>query len=282
MEHHEGSFTGYANAGGRAPQLFCQSRRPAGEPRAVVAIVHGFAEHSGRYGFLVDHLVTRGHAVYGFDLRGFGRSPGRRGHIYDWAEYRGDVSAFVADLRSREPGRRVFLLGHSLGGLIVLDYGLRRPDGLAGAIVSAPGLRPVGAAKPHLVAVARILSRIWPTFSLDIGLDATAISRDPEVVEAYLDDPLRNPHGTVRWGTESLAVIRRIKAHAADWTLPLLMVHGEDDRLAAASGTRAFFEQVPIADKELHVYAGGYHEPHNDVDREQVLGDVADWLERHV
>lgn len=280
MEHHEGSFAGHADAGGRALQLFFQGWRPHGEARSAVAIVHGFAEHSGRYGFLVDHLVARGHAVYGFDLRGFGRSPGRRGHIDDWAEYRGDVGAFLAEVR--KSGLPVFLLGHSMGGLIVLDYGLRRPEDLAGAIVSAPGLRPVGAAKPHLVAIARFLSRIWPTFSLDLGLDPTAISRDPEVVEAYLDDPLRHPRGTVRWGTESLAAIRRIKAHATEWTLPLLMVHGEDDRIAAASGTRAFFERVPIADKELHVYEGGYHEPHNDVDRDRALGDVADWLERHL
>lgn len=279
MKHREGSFRG-AGADGKAPELFYQHWRPDDEPRAALAVVHGFAEHSGRYGFLVDHLVGRGFAVHGFDLRGFGRSSGRRGHVDDWSEYRGDVGAFLAEVRKHEPGAAVFLFGHSMGGLIVLDYGLHHPEGLAGVIVSAPPLKPVGVAKARVV-VARLLSRVWPTLSLDLGLDATAVSRDPEVVEAYVNDPLRQPRGTVRWGTESLAAMSRVQANVARWTLPLLMIHGEDDRLAAVDDTRAFFERVPVDDKQLHVYEGGYHEPHNDVDRERALGDVASWLERH-
>lgn len=277
MQHREGTFQGFGGV-----ELFCQRWRPEGEPRAALAIVHGFAEHSGRYANVVGHLVPRGFAVYGYDLRGFGRSPGRRGHVGSWSEHREDAAAFLRKVGGDEPGRPLFLMGHSMGGLIALDYVLRRPEGLAGAIASGPGLEPVGVAKPYLVALARLLSRIWPRFSLDVGLDASAVSRDPEVVRAFLDDPLRNPRGTVRWGTEVLAAIAWIKAHAGEMKVPLLMVHGGDDRLVSPEGSRRFFAKVTHPDKELHVYDGVYHEPHNDLGHEKVLADLGDWLERHL
>ena len=277
MQHREGSFRG---AGGL--DLYCQSWRPPEAPRAALAIVHGFGEHSGRYMNVVRHLVPRGFAVHGFDLRGSGRSPGQRGHVDDWGEFRGDVHAFLATVGSEEPGRPLFLMGHSMGGLIVLDHVLRDPSGLKGLIVSGPSLEPVGVAKPYLVAIARLLSRVWPRFSLDVGLEVAAVSRDPAVVEAFERDPLRNSRGSVRWGTESLAVIAWIKAHAADLAIPLLMVQGGADRLVSPAGTRAFFDAVTFPDKEIHVYEDGYHEPHNDVDHERVLSDVASWLDRHL
>ncbi len=277
MNHREATFRG---AGGL--DLFSQRWCPDGEPRAAVAVVHGLGEHSGRYASVVDHLVPRGFAVHGFDLRGHGRSPGQRGHVDSWSQYRDDVDAFLRTIRGEGGGLPLFLLGHSMGGLIVLDYVLRRPDAVAGAVASAPGLEPVGVASPAKVALARLLSRLWPRFSLDVGLDVTAVSRDPEVVSAYENDPLRHCRGSVRWGTESLAAIERIKARAGEVKTPLLMIQGGDDRLVSPAGARRFFDRVSFPDKELHVYEGGYHEPHNDVDRDRVLHDLASWLERHL
>lgn len=277
MRHLEGTFKGFGDL-----ELYCQSWRPRDTPRAAVAVVHGFAEHSGRYGNVAGHLVPRGFAVHGYDLRGFGRSPGPRGHVDAWAEHREDAAAFLAKVGGEEPGLPLFLFGHSMGGLIALDYALRRPEGLAGVVASGPGLEPVGVAKPHLVLLAKLLSRVWPRFSLEVSLDGSAVSRDPEVVRAYVEDPLRNPRGTVRWGTEVLGAIAWIKAHAARMKVPLLMVHGGDDRIASPEGSRKFFAEVELPDKELHVYEGVYHEPHNDLDHGKVLADVGDWLERHL
>ncbi len=274
MDHTEGVFEG---EGGQ--ELYRQSWRPAGEARAALAIVHGLGEHSGRYMNVVHHLVPRGWAVHGFDHRGFGRSPGPRGHIDDWAQFRGDVRAFVRRLAGEGP---LFLMGHSMGGLIALDYVLHHAEGLRGLVVSGAGLEASGVAKPHLVMLARLLSRIWPRFSLDVGLDASGISRDPEVVRAYGDDPLTHSRGSVRFGTETLDVIEWIKARPAEIALPLLMVHGGADRLVSPEGTRAFFERVTFADKELHVYEDVFHEPHNDFGREQMLADLESWLERHL
>lgn len=277
MEHREGSFVG---AGGL--ELFSQSWRPAGETRAVLAIVHGMGEHSGRYGNVVEALVPRGYAVHGFDLRGYGRSPGQRGHVDSWSQYRDDTEAFLRAVGEAAPGVPLFLMGHSMGGLIVLDYVLRRPGGLAGVIVSAPGLAPKGVAKPSKVLLAKLLTRLRPRLSLDVTLDAGGISRDPEVVEAYLKDPLVHAKGSVRWGTESLAVIEWIKAHPGDLQLPILMSHGTADRLVSAAGTRSFFEGVTFPDKELRIYDGVYHEPHNDLDHQRVVSDYAGWIEAHL
>jgi alpha-beta hydrolase superfamily lysophospholipase len=277
MEHREGTFEGI---GGLA--LYHQSWHPEGQPRGVLAIVHGFGEHSGRYPNVVDHLVPRGYAVYGFDLRGHGRSPGQRGHINDWAEYRGDVGAFLQMIATKEQACPIFVLGHSMGSLIVLDYVIRQPEGLAGMVLSSVPIEPVGVAKAHLVAIARLLSRVWPTFALEVGLDTSALSRIPEVVRAYEEDPLVHGKASARWGTESLDIVEWIKAHAAELRLPLLVIHGEEDRLDSADGVRTLFERVGSVDKELLMYPDSYHEVHNDLDAGQMVADLEAWLSRHL
>lgn len=276
MEHSEGTFSGY----GGLP-LYYQSWRPEKGPRAVLVIVHGFGEHSGRYMNVVNHLVPKGYAIYALDHRGHGRSPGPRGHINSWEEFREDVWAFVRKVSEAEPGLPLFLMGHSMGGLIVLEYALHYPEGLKGVIASGPALAQVGIS-PVLMTLARVLSRIWPRFAMSTGLDATSISRDPDVVAAYQADPLVHSIGTARLGTEMGRAMLWTHEHAREWRLPLLILHGGADRLVPPEGSRRFFENVPIADKERIEYEGGYHEPHNDTHRAQVLADLERWLERHL
>jgi alpha-beta hydrolase superfamily lysophospholipase len=277
MKHTEGVFQG---AGGI--ELYYQGWLPEANTRAVLAIVHGFGEHSGRYMNVVDPLTARGYAVYGFDLRGHGRSPGQRGHIDRWTEYREDVRAFLDKIHEQEPKQPVFLLGHSMGALIALDYILHHPEGLRGAIISGAPLEPVGVAKPYLIAIARLLSRVWPRCPMTLALETSAISRDPQVVEAYKTDPLVHDRVSARWGTESLATVEWVKAHPADVKLPILLIHGEADRINAASGSSRFFEAVTFPDKALKIYPGTYHEGHNDINHEQVVNDLAQWLDRHL
>jgi len=276
MKHDEGTFNGYGGL-----ELYYQRWLPEGEPKAVLPIVHGFGEHSGRYGNVVDWFVPKGYAVYGFDLRGHGRSPGPRGYINEWGEFRGDVGAFLALVREQEPGRPLFLLGHSMGGLIVLEYALHHPEGLAGVIASGPLLAQAGIS-PFLVMMGRVLSRIMPRFSLNTGLDATAISRDPAVVEAYVNDPLVHSMGTPRLSTELTAAYEWTHAHAAEMRVPCLIFHGSADRLALPEGSRIFFESVEFSDKERQVYEGCFHEVFNDVGKEQVLAAVETCVERRL
>jgi acylglycerol lipase len=274
MEHKKGTFQG---AGGL--ELYYQSWR-AEKSLAVLAIIHGFGEHSGRYANVVNHLTPLGYAVYGFDLRGHGRSPGQRGHINAWDEYRGDVKNFLQMISKQETNLPVFLLGHSMGALIALDYLLHDPAGLSGAIISGVPLEPVGVAKPFLVMLARVLSLLWPHFSLPLGLDPKGISRDPAVVKAYQADPLVHGKTTVRWGTEILKTIEWVKAHAAEVKIPILLIHGSSDPLNSPDGTRNFFEKVTFPDKQMKIYPGSVHEAHNDLDFKLVMNDMVQWLER--
>lgn len=277
IEHKEGTFQGVNDL-----ELFYQYWRPVAEPRAVVALVHGVTEHCGRYLNVVDLLTTGCYLVYAFDQRGHGRSPGQRVHIDHWREYRGDLKAFLELIGKQAPGKPIFLYGHSMGALVVLDYLVHDSSGLKGAIISGAPIEPEGVGNPFLIALARALSGIWPRFSLDPGLDPTAISRDPQAVEAYLTDPLCTHKVTVRWGTESLEAVARVKERAAEIDLPILLIHGEDDRLNLAEGSRFLYEQIAHPDKTLQVYPGGYHDLHNDLDHEKVLADVKSWLDQHL
>ncbi|RJR31519.1 MAG: alpha/beta hydrolase [Candidatus Latescibacterota bacterium] len=277
MTHEEGIVRG---AGG--VELYCRRWRPERESRAALAIVHGHGEHGGRYMNVVDALLPAGCAVCAFDHRGHGRSRGQRGHIGAWAEYRDDVKAFLRWVAEREPRRPVFLMGHSMGALVVLDYVLHDPRGLAGAIVSGAPIEPAGVAKPSLVLLSRALSRACGRFPMRLALDVSALSRDAAVVRAYAEDPLVHGTFTARWGTESLSALERVKARAAGVSLPILFIHGEADRLNLPGGIRDYFEKTGSPDKTLLVYPGMYHELHNDVGRETVMSDLVRWIERRL
>jgi alpha-beta hydrolase superfamily lysophospholipase len=276
MENGDTTFTG---AGGL--ELYRQAWLPTGSARALLVIVHGFGEHMGRYGNVVDALVPRGCALAGYDLRGHGRSEGPRGLVMSWAEYRRDLARFLELMSEEHPGLPVFLYGHSMGGLIALEYALRHPEGLRGVIASAPAVGPPGVS-PVLLFLSRILSAAVPRFTLSANLDETAISRDPEVVRAYEQDPLVHDRATARLGTEMTKAADRVQERAADFKLPLLVIHGDQDRLISPEDSRRFFEHSGSEDKTYRVVPGGFHEPHNDLEAEQVLEDVARWLEAHL
>ncbi len=277
MHHKEGYFPTPDGL-----RLFFQSWRPEATARAAVLVVHGFGEHSGRYGNLVNHLVPQGFAMYALDHRGHGRSPGQRGHILHWSQYRADLERFQQEVAAQEGGKPLFLYGHSMGSLIVLDYLLTQPSGLRGAIVSGVLLEPGQTAKPLLVALARLFSQLWPSFSLKLGLDPQALSRHEAVVQAYRTDPLVHGQASARWGTEVLRTIQAVKARVQDIRTPLLILHGEADTINRVEGAHWLWQKVATPDKVLRVYPGGFHEPHNDLDQAQVLQDVTEWLEQHL
>lgn len=273
MIQNEGTFRG-----ARGVELHYRTWAPEEEARAVVAIVHGLGEHGGRYGGVANYLVPAGYKLYAFDHRGHGRSPGPRGHADRWADFREDVRAFLTLIRKQAPGKPIFLYGHSLGGLITLNYALHEPAGIDGLIVSAPGLDASGLS-PTMLRIARLLSRVAPKLGLGTGLEAAAISRDPAEVKAYKLDPLVHGKGSPRLAVEAGEAIEWTMAHAKELRLPLLLFYGSADRLVPPANARRFFDAASSKDKTLHEYEGGYHEPHNDLDRERVLADVREWLD---
>jgi len=268
--------------GVRGCRLFYQTWLPEWAPRAVVVLVHGVGEHCGRYGNMVDGLVAAGYAVAGYDHRGHGRSEGQRGHVEAFADYCDDLGLFLKLVGGLLPGLPVFLYGHSMGSLIALDYLLRDPAGLQGAIISGTALDPGDSASPLQVLLAKVLSGIAPKTTIRMKLDGSTLSRDPEVARAYMEDPLDSWDRSARWGTEFLKAIAWLKGRAGDVRLPLLFLHGECDPIVRVAGAKSFYEQITFPDKEIHIYPGGLHEPHNDIQHDEVLRDVLQWLDRHL
>lgn len=286
MQQGEGTFQG---TGGL--NLYYQSWHPPGQVRGVLGIVHGLGGHSNTFSRVVDYLIANDYAVYGFDLRGHGRSPGQRAYINSWCEFREDLSAFLRLIDLHEPNCPRFLLGHSLGGLIVLDYVLRSTERCAlevdlskklrGVILIAPALGRVGVPAWRLT-LGWILSRLWPRFSLDTGIDLNVISRDSAILAAYDRDPLMHRRGTARLATEFLTTLVWVQAHIANLRVPILILQGGADRVTFPESTRHFFEQITFPDKKLQEYPESYHEIYNDLDYQKLLFDLGNWLESHL
>jgi alpha-beta hydrolase superfamily lysophospholipase len=276
MQHREGRF-----AGCDGTQLFYQAWLPEGESRLVLVNLHGLGDHSGLYPSLAQYFPRRGVALYAFDVRGNGRSDGQRGFVRNWSQYRDDLEAFLALVSGWEPDRPLFLLGNSLGGLIVLDYALARPRGLNGVIAAAPPLGSLGV-PPLLMALGRVFSRLIPRFSLKVGMDLTGLARDSQVVQAVLADPLFHRRGTARLSTEVTEAVDRVQSRAAELSVPLLILHGSADRMVSPDGSREFFARLRYPDRKFLEYPGAYHGLFADFGSDRVLADLGEWLEAHV
>ena len=279
MKCKEGTFPGVDEF-----NLYYQSWHPEKQIRGTLIIVHGLGGHSGLFTNVIQHFVDRAFAVYIFDQRGHGRSPGQRGYINRWAELRTDLATFLQLVKTEVTNCPCFLLGHSLGAAVVLDYVLQPenlPVQLQGIIAMAPALGTVGV-PPWKLWIGRILSQLYPRFSLDLGIDISASSRDPQVVTAYAQDTLRHTLGTARMSTEFSKTIAWIHTHVQDLQLPLLILYGGADIVTLPQSNRLFFERVTFTDKEIREYPDSYHELQNDLNHQEVLADLEDWVERHL
>lgn len=276
MNHSDKILQGYGDLA-----LYAQRWQPDGPAKASLAIVHGFGEHSGRLGNVIDWFVPKGYTVYAFDLRGHGRSEGRRGHINDWDDLLEDVGILLDWARSDAPDLALFLLGLSVGGLIALDFASHRGQDLAGVIASAPALGALPIA-PLKIALARVMARVWPTFTQDAQLDATALSRDASVGEAYVSDPLVHGFATARYGMEMLGAIPRVQSEAVLVDVPCLIVHGSADQFIPPDCSREYFDKLTVADKTRLEYDGYCHEVFNEIGKERVLADVESWIEERL
>lgn len=275
--HVEGRFAG---AGGG--QIYWQGWVPADEPAGIVVISHGFAEHSGRYAHVAERLATEGYACYAVDHRGHGQSEGRRGNLNRMSEVCADLGQVIALAGERHDGLPVVLLGHSLGGLIALDYVTSSDQAaLCGLILSGAVMVPsVGSQVERLAA--KVLSSIAPNLGLVPPLDSSTISRDPDVVAAYDADPL-NYRGKIgaRVGAEALAAIDRVTGRLSTISLPVLVLHGTEDRLSAPSGSQLVADRVASQDVTLTLHDGLYHEIFNEPEQQAVLDEVVGWLKKH-
>ncbi len=253
-------------------------------PRGVVIIVHGLAEHGGRYRETAGILSGNGWAVFAVDLRAHGFSadpPGAgRVHVDRFRDYFRDVDAMAELARTRYPGIPVLILGHSMGGLIAISYALEKPETLAGVIISSPALGTHPQFKPpfFLKILVGILSRLAPRLLVDSNLDTQAICRDPEVVKAYIDDPLVSQKVSARWYSELTKAMKQAFRNAGSLRIPMLLMQSGADRLVDPSAPTRWARAAPPGLVELVIWEGLYHEMLNEPEKDKVRAKLLDWL----
>lgn len=272
MAHQDGYFEGYEGI-----SLYYQTWIPEKATKAVMILVHGIGEYCGRYQHMADFFNKSGYQVYGFDHRGHGHSPGKRGHINNWVEFREDTETFkkmVLEMHSDVP---VFLFGHSMGALISLDYLRYHSAGLKGAIISGPPL--TMEVSPLLKVLSRVASVIMPWFTMETGLDTKGLSTVESVVKIYEEDPLVHPFASARFGASFEKTINDVSAHPDVFDLPLFFVHGEKDPICLVEPAKTFYEKITQPDKSIKVYHKSLHEIHNDVEQVEEFQDILHWME---
>ena len=252
---------------------------PDAAPRGVIVLAHGYAEHAGRYQAFAADLVARGLAVYAIDHWGHGRSDGAYGFVPRFSAFTDGMALLLAEVEARHPGTPRFLVGHSMGGLIAAAHLLDHQGRYAGAALSGPAIVPVDEPSQLRILVSRLLSRLAPKLGV-LALDASAISRDAAVVAAYRADPMvHTGKMSARLAAELFDAMAAVRAAASRISLPILLMHGADDRLAAPAGSRLLFDTVSSADKQLKLYPGLYHEIFNEPERDVVIADLAGWID---
>ncbi|AKK25613.1 alpha/beta hydrolase [Mycobacterium sp. EPa45] len=252
---------------------------PDTEPRGIVVLSHGLGEHARRYDHVVERFGEAGLITYALDHRGHGRSGGKRVRVKSIDEYTGDFGTLVKIATSEHPGCTRIVLGHSMGGGIVFAYGVDHQDDFDLMVLSGPAVAAQTGVSRGKLLLGKAVGSLLPDLPVE-DLDSNAVSRDPAVVAAYNADPLVW-HGKVPAGIAKALVTvgESMPQKARQLTKPLLVVHGEEDSLVPASGSRLLVDCVGSSDVHLKIYPGLYHEVFNEPERERVLDDVTAWIE---
>lgn len=277
MVQTEGKFS---DAEGRS--IYYQYWTPDTVPRAVLLIVHGAGEHSARYQQLASYFTRRGYAIAALDHPGHGKSEGRYGHVNRFEDFVAALEIFQRKVAADFSGLPLILVGHSMGGLISGLYLLRHQQDFVGCVLSGPAIKTEIEPPALQMLLIRFLSLVAPTAGV-LQLDATGVSRDPAVVADYVDDPLVN-HGkmSARMVAELFKGMSDLQAGAKRITLPLLLLHGEADVMAAPEGSRFMYENAGSPDKTLKIYPDLYHEIFNEPEHESVFVDMLNWCDGHL
>ncbi len=278
MQTPSGTFTAQDKT-----SIFWKGWAPDHSPEAVVHVIHGYAEHIERYGNIVGELLPAGYAVFGNDHRGHGHSEGKRGHVNSFQEFIDDEKQFRRDvITARFPGIPYFVLGHSMGSLIAMNYVEQNADDIRGLVLSGTGSQPGTDIPKILLTLTKILSGILPALHVKSPLPPEFISRDMDVVKAYIDDPLVYNVITPRLAHEMNRYVVIGAQNAGKIKIPVLIQLGSRD--TAFSGQRELFEMIGAKDKTFKRYEGLKHEVYNELaaDRAKVLADLRGWLDGHL
>ncbi|MBI9047168.1 MAG: lysophospholipase [Anaerolineaceae bacterium] len=274
MKHQEGFIKSKRNE-----NIYYQYWLPENEIKANIMVVHGLAEHSGRYMNVVNQLIPAGYGIFALDHIGHGKSDGTRVFVETFQDFITTLKISFDKIQSLQPGKPIFIMGHSMGGMISAAYLLEYQNELAGAVLSGPGFKIPETITPTMILLNNIFSAILPKFGL-VQLDANGVSRDPAVVDAYINDPLVDTGKTTsRLGSELIKTIQTLNKRAQEIELPTIIMQGTEDILVDPEGAPLMFEKISSSDKTLKMYEGLHHEIFNEPEHEAVIQDVIDWLD---
>lgn len=273
MPHYEFSWKSPAGK-----EIYAQGWEPQGKPRAIILLIHGMGEHSGRYAHVAEFFNKHGIAILAADSPGHGKSKGKRGHVPKYEQLLDNVVKLHSEATRKHSGVPVFLYGHSMGGAVVLQYMLRNPkNGLKGIIATSPALQLAFEPPAFKVLLGKVMRSIYPGFSQQNEINPQHISRDPAEVQKYINDKLNHNRitaetgmGFLEWGKDAIAKVGKIAT-------PLLLMHGTGDQLTSHKGTEAFAAKAQ-GDVTLKLWEGLFHEMHNEPEKMEVLQFILDWV----
>ncbi|MEH6789556.1 alpha/beta hydrolase [Parasphingorhabdus sp.] len=282
MREQEGSLKLPMGSKAAGAKLHLQTWTPDSAPKAIILLIHGYAEHAGRYRYFSAHCVSKGYAVFAVDHWGHGKSDGVPGFVPGFSVFHDGVDQLLAAAKQDYPGLPIVLVGHSMGGLIGATYLLSHESEFSACVLSGPAIKAAEEPSAMLKGVSGFLSRFFPKLGV-VQLDPNGVSRDPKVVVDYLADPLvYNGKMGARLAAEMLKAMTDIQDRAARISLPMLLLHGEKDSLAAADGSEFLHAQISSTEKRLIIYPELFHEIFNEPEKDKVLGDMTGWLDQQL
>ena len=277
MKHQDGFFSNQ-----KKQSIYYQNWVPDESSRAVLLVAHGLNEHCGRYQHLAEYFVNEGYAIYGFDYPGHGKSEGTRSYIKDFSEFNETLLIYIEKIKEWQPNLPIFIVGHSMGGLVGAHLLIDHPEQVAGAILSGSLILVPDNISPITIIIGKIISTVLPKLGL-VKIDSNGISRDPQVVQNYVNDPLVfTGKVTTQLSVEINKAMERACIHANHINLPVLILHGAADTLDDPASSQFLFDQVSSADKKLIFYDDFFHEIYNEPGYEEVFEDVSSWLNKQL
>ena len=266
---------------GSGANIFYRCWAPA-EPRAALLLAHGLAEHSGRYGDFASFFADAGIATYALDFPGHGRSDGKRGHVRDFQEYTEALGALLSLAREAHPDIPFVLFGHSMGGLIAADFLLQHQSEFVAAVLTGAAIQSPQQPSSIVLFINRVIASVMPRLGV-LRMDASGISRDPQVISDYENDPLvYRGKATAGLVTALFSAMKRVVENATSIRLPMLIMHGSVDSLTAVEGSKLLHDSISSEDKKIVIYDGLYHEILNEPERKNVMADILQWLESRI
>jgi alpha-beta hydrolase superfamily lysophospholipase len=261
-------------------ELRVRADEPTSAPRARVVVVHGIGDQVDGVPYVTAAaaLSGRGLSVRRLELRGHGRSGGRRVYVNRWSDFRDDLGRFVDLVSAERPALPLFLAGVSMGGLIVTNFAAHRPEGIRGVVALAPALGETGGSR-FLLALLPALSRLVPAVGINPKLDLARLTRDPDLQRAYVSDPLYQTRVTPRIAAELMKAAADTRELAPGFRVPLLIMHGTADTLTSPAGSREFFERAGVGDKTYRGYEGAYHNLFVETNRDEIYDEMAAWID---